>query len=228
MAKKIVCIDPGHGGGDPGAIGNGLQEKDINLDIAKRVAAKLLQYEDIEVKLTRDGDQNVSLHERVVMANRLNADFFLSIHVNAGGGTGFESFVYTGAGEHTRGLRTMIHAEIGKCLDAMDIFDRGPKLANFQVLRNTKMPAMLVECLFIDNPKDAALLRRDDILDGLAGAIVAGLVRAFSLVLKQPTWDPQAEVQKLINAGIINTSREHTTLVTWGEFATVLNRILNK
>lgn len=228
MAKKIVCIDPGHGGKDPGAIGNGLFEKDLTRSITERVAEKLRQYEDVKVILTRHGDMTVSLQERVDIANQLNADFFLSIHVNAGGGTGLESFVYTGAGEHTKGLRTMIHAEIGKYLDAKGIFDRGPKFANFQVLRDTRMPAMLVECLFIDNAKDAALLRRDDILDGLAGAIVAGLVRAFSLVLKQPTWDPQQEVQKLLDAGIINTPREHKTPITWGEFATVLNRILNK
>ncbi len=206
MAKLLFVLDVGHGGSDPGAIGNDLHEKHITMDITKKVAAKLQNYENVEVKLTRDSDQTVSLQERAAMANRLGADFFLSIHVNAGGGTGFESYIHTSAGDKTRTLRTMIHAEIRKYLDAKGITDRGCKTANFQVLRETNMPAMLVECLFIDNVKDAALLRQSEILDGLAGvAIVAGLVRAFSLVQKQPEDSLADAIKVLQGVGIIGS-----------------------
>ena len=84
---KLV-LDPGHGGKDPGSAGNGLLEKNVNLDLCGRVAARLRDYE-AEVVLTRSGDVDVSLDARSDMANTLAADFFCSLHSNAGGGTGF-------------------------------------------------------------------------------------------------------------------------------------------
>jgi N-acetylmuramoyl-L-alanine amidase len=206
MDNMLLVIDPGHGGKDPGSTGYGLIEKYLTLDSSKRVAAKLQQYEDIEVKLTRDDDRYLSLNERADIANRLNADFFISIHINAGGGTGFESFVHTGSGDKTKTIRTMIHAEIRKFLDAKGIFDRGGKFANFAVLRETNMPAILLENLFIDTAKDAALLKQGQFIDELAGAIVAGLVRAFSLVKKETERDGLVTaVDVLVKAGVINS-----------------------
>lgn len=70
-------------------MGNGLLEKDVNLIVAKKLAAKLRCYENIVVKLTRDSDKFIGLSDRAKFANDLKADFFLSIHVNAGGGTGY-------------------------------------------------------------------------------------------------------------------------------------------
>ena len=200
-----IALEPGHGGKDPGASGNSLIKKDLTLDLAGRVSLKLKNYEDVEIKVIRMDDRYLSLSERAAMANKEKADFFLSIHVNAGGGTGFESFVYTGAGDKTRTLHTMIHAEIRKYLDSKGITDRGCKSANFQVLRETSMPAMLVECLFVDNVRDAAILKQEETLDGFAGAIVAGLVRAFSLVPKQPENDLITAVKTLQYYGVIGS-----------------------
>src|SRR5690606_33324558 len=102
--KKMICItgrggamnlmlDPGHGGHDPGAVAHGLREKDLTLDIAQRIRHMLeAEYEGVEVRLTRESDTDVSLSQRARMANQWGADFFLSIHVNAGGGTGWESY----------------------------------------------------------------------------------------------------------------------------------------
>lgn len=97
MAK--IFIDPGHGGTDPGAVGNGLQERNVNLQIALRVRDILLnEYDNVT---SRTGDQTVSLGQRTNAANSWGADYFLSIHINAGGGTGFESFIYPGVGTPT-------------------------------------------------------------------------------------------------------------------------------
>ena len=81
-SKKLVVIDPGHGGKDPGAIGHGYQEKKIALEIATRIAARLREL-GVNVRMTRTGDTYPSLKDRTAMANRVNADVFISIHLNA-------------------------------------------------------------------------------------------------------------------------------------------------
>src|SRR5690625_2559502 len=90
-----IFIDPGHGGSDPGAVGNGLREKDLTLKISKKIANILKDYH-CSVKLSRTGDQTLSLKQRTDMANKWGADFLLSVHINAGGGTGYEDFIYNG------------------------------------------------------------------------------------------------------------------------------------
>jgi len=181
--KKLV-IDPGHGGKDPGAVSNGLKEKDLTLDISNRVASKLSFY-DVDVILTRTADRDLSLGERCSIANNHKADYFCSIHINAGGGTGFESFVYTNPSTRTNNIRNIIHDRVADYYKNAGFMDRGKKRANFAVLRETNMPAVLLENLFIDNQKDAAQLKDDSFIDGLAGAIAAGLVVAFGLKLKK-------------------------------------------
>ncbi|AQS59693.1 N-acetylmuramoyl-L-alanine amidase family protein [Desulforamulus ferrireducens] len=243
MARKILVLDPGHGGRDPGAIGHGLLEKDITLKLAQIIANGLANY-DVTVRLTREGDIFLSLDDRAAFANKLGADYFLSIHVNAGGGTGFESFIYNGPiSSNTSSLRSIIHQNIVKFLKGLGIADRGEKRANFAVLRETTMPACLLEILFIDSEKDAIYLKDTAFMKGIGDAIIAGVVQSLKLPAKTsptptptpkptqpptPIWNPQAEVQKLIDAGIIVNDHPADAPVTWGEFATVLNRILNK
>ena len=179
---KLV-IDPGHGGKDPGAIGNGLKEKDLNLDISKRVSTRLSLY-DVEVLLTRNIDTDLELDECAKIANDLEANYYCSIHTNAGGGTGFESYIYNDAASETERIRTVIHNKIAAYYKNAGFIDRGKKIANFYVLRETSMPAILLENLFIDNKKDAVKLKNTTFLEGLATAIVNGLVDALQIPLK--------------------------------------------
>lgn len=89
-----LFLDPGHGGSDPGAVGNGIQEKDITLKIATKIRDFLLnEYSDVSILMSRTGDTYPTLSDRTNAANSWGANYFLSIHINAGGGTGFESFV---------------------------------------------------------------------------------------------------------------------------------------
>ena len=179
-----IFIDPGHGGNDPGAAANGIREKDITLTLAKRIREILAaEYDEIAVKMSRTGDETVSLEARTDQANAWGANYFLSLHCNAGGGDGFESFIYTTTDAKTKKIRETIHSEIMKQIAGTD--DRGMKIANFHVLRESKMSAILTENLFVDNAADATKLKGSIFLEKLARGHVKGL--DYGLGLKRKT-----------------------------------------
>jgi len=186
-----VFLDPGHGGRDPGAVANGLQEKVLTLDIALKTKNYLLRdYAGVEVRLSREGDTDVTLQERVKMANAWGAHLYVSIHVNAGGGTGFESYVYTGARPETAAYRAAIHEEV---VAATGFRDRGRKVADFYVLRHTAMPAVLTENGFIDSD-DANRLRDAGFRELIARGHARGIARAIASALDLPQKLPFADV----------------------------------
>jgi len=188
-------IDFGHGGSDPGAVANGLKEKDLTVKIGKMIGDMLKEYEDVKVIYTRTDDRYLSLSERVAIANQAKADFFLSVHINAGGGTGFESFVYNGnVSQATIAYQNVIHAEIMKAIG--NVRDRGKKRANFAVLRETKMPAILTENLFIDHASDAAKLKSEQFLLQVAHGHVQGIAKAFGLKKKSTPVQPKTSAAK--------------------------------
>ncbi len=178
----IIVLDPGHGGTDPGAIGNGLQEKDLTLDIGLKVQKVLEDNFIVAVRLTRETDVYAGLSERADYANGLGAAYFVSLHHNAGGGTGFESFIYPGSAASETGRRQdVLHGEMMNFYSTYGLRDRGQKEANFSVLRETAMPAILLENLFIDSVNDTNLLKDPIFLTGLANAIAAGIAKALNL-----------------------------------------------
>ncbi|MDI2588028.1 N-acetylmuramoyl-L-alanine amidase [Psychrobacillus sp. NEAU-3TGS] len=177
-----VFIDAGHGGSDPGAVGNGLKEKDITLKIAKRVDELLKEYQNVQTKMSRTGDTYPSLTDRTNEANNWGANFLLSIHINAGGGNGYEDYVYPDS-TNSIAYQNIIHAEIIKKIGQMG--NRGKKQANYHMLRESNMPSILTECGFIDNSSDAALLKQDAFIEGLAQGHVNGLVKSFGLIKKE-------------------------------------------
>ncbi|WP_080843887.1 N-acetylmuramoyl-L-alanine amidase [Cytobacillus gottheilii] len=185
-------IDPGHGGTDPGAVGNGLQEKNLTLTISKKIRDLLLQYNNTQVRLSREGDQLLTLKQRTDMANAWGADFLLSVHINAGGGTGYEDFRYNTlpASSSTGMIQSTIHRSVMGEIRSYNVVDRGAKAANFHMLRESAMPAILTENLFIDRAADANLLKNNTFLDAVARGHVNGLVRAFGLTRKQSASAP--------------------------------------
>ncbi|MCM3761841.1 N-acetylmuramoyl-L-alanine amidase [Alkalihalobacillus oceani] len=178
MTKTKIMLDPGHGGRDPGAVANGLQEKEIVLTIARKIRHLLLKQYEVDVSLTRETDIFVTLEERARMANDWGADYFLSIHVNASGGTGFESYIHPSAPARTKEYQQVIHKSI---IERINERDRGMKIANFSVLRQTRMSALLTENLFIDNEIDSSKLKRKVTLEALAEGHVNGLQRLLKL-----------------------------------------------
>ncbi|WP_338469285.1 N-acetylmuramoyl-L-alanine amidase [Niallia sp. XMNu-256] len=189
-----IFIDPGHGGTDPGAVGNGLREKDLNLSIANRVREILSsEYENVSIRMSRTEDQSISLISRTNAANRWGADFYLSVHINSGGGTGFESFRYPSAGRPTSTYQQVIHENI---MTQINLKDRGMKQANFHVLRETNMPALLTENGFIDNANDAAQLENGSFIEHLARGHATGVAAALNLQKKQANMPPPSNPLK--------------------------------
>jgi N-acetylmuramoyl-L-alanine amidase len=170
-----VVIDPGHGGGDPGAVGiNGLQEKDIVNDIAPQVAA-ILREQGANVVMTRDRDIEVELEPRVQIAERANASVFVSIHANSinmsrpdvnGLGTYYSS-------ESGHRLADTVQATVA---NAMGMQNRGVHAARFYVIRQTSMPAILIETGFVTGAQDAPNLADPEWRERMAAAIAEGIL----------------------------------------------------
>lgn len=186
-----LYLDPGHGGTDSGPTGHGLTEKSVNLDIALRIRNLLTQnYENVEVLMSRTSDITKTLNQRTDEANSWGADFYLSIHCNAfnGSARGYEDYIHSSLSDssQTAQYRDTIHEEIIK-LNRLS--NRGKKKANFHVLRETTMSAMLTENGFIDNAQDAALIGDPNWRQDVAQGHVNGLVKAFNLTPKEDDGD---------------------------------------
>ncbi len=182
--RVVVMIDPGHGGKDPGAIGiGGLREKDVILPISQRVAA-ILEQQGIQAILTRTSDYFVDLAPRVAMAQREQADLFVSIHANAidrrPDVNGLETYYYSS------GLRLAqtIHNSI---LQSVDIRDRGVRRARFYVLRKNSIPAVLVEVGFVTGVQDAPKLATAAYENQMAEAIANGILQYIRQVSSKST-----------------------------------------
>ncbi|MEC0310198.1 N-acetylmuramoyl-L-alanine amidase [Paenibacillus lautus] len=198
---KKVWIDAGHGGKDPGASGNGLREKDIVLTLSLEIKKQLERdYEGVQVLLSRAKDVFLELKERTDVANKAGADLLVSIHGNAGGGAGgFESFRHTNASAASRSLQNMLHTEIMAALKPFDVIDRGQKAANLHMVRESKMPAVLTENLFIDVAADAAKLKRQNVIDALITGHVVGIAKYLGLKKKEGTSAVRDKVNVIVN-----------------------------
>ncbi len=175
----VVAIDPGHGGKDPGAIGaTGLVEKDVVLDVGLRLR-DVLRRQSVRTVMTREADVFVDLADRVPIALRAGATVFVSIHANAstrGLIRGVETYYLK---PNSLQLATWIQEEMGRSLG---IPDRGIRTANFKVLRDSPIPAVLVEVGYLTNLEDEALLRTPAFRQKVAEAIARGVVRFISQV----------------------------------------------
>ncbi|GEN54918.1 N-acetylmuramoyl-L-alanine amidase [Halobacillus faecis] len=200
---KTVVIDAGHGGSDPGATYRGFQEKTFNLSIAMNVQRILSMNYQVRVLMTRTTDATVSLAARTSLANRENADFFLSIHNNAAGGSGFETYIYNGPlSPNTRTYQNIIHDSTYRAIRGYNVRDRGKKRANFYVTRETDMSSLLIEVLFVDNPGDLALLRNSAFINDVSRGIAEGVADALNLSeMPSPPPTPNPDVLYRVIAG---------------------------
>ena len=219
----VVVLDPGHGGGDPGAVANGLYEKNLTLKIAQYCKAELEQYSGIEVYMTRDRDSDVGgstatqeLQNRVNVGKKYGADLLISIHINAGGGTGAEVYYpnnnyNSSIGSQGGSAATKIQAE----LTALGLYNRGTKIRNavndkypngsaadyYGIIRMSKLagfPGLIVEHAFIDNKNDAAFLKSEANLKKLGVADATGIAKYFGL--SKGAWEQDSKGWKYKNA----------------------------
>ena len=179
MSEKIICIDAGHGGDDPGAVNGKRYEKTAALAIAKKVAARLIA-DGYKVVFTRGLDKNLSLAERCRISNDREADAFISIHLNAATNkkaSGIETWRYEKVGSTTKKLANEVQAEL---IGATGAVDRGVKTTTaFYVLKHTKAPAILVEAGFISNSADCQKLFNASYQTKVAKAIAKGVKSAI-------------------------------------------------
>ncbi|MFR6290709.1 MAG: N-acetylmuramoyl-L-alanine amidase [Peptococcaceae bacterium] len=204
VSKKKVCIDAGHGGTDPGAVGqNGTKEKDVALQIALLVR-DALQRCGIEVMHTRDTDKYMSLSERAAIANKAGADAFVSVHCNSAtnaAAQGTETYAFS---KQSKGypLAKMVHQEL---IAVTGTVDRGLKTKNYAVLRETGMAAALVELGFISNEQEEKLLINKSWQKKVAEAIAKGIVQYLGMV-----WMPAVEEKPAYNLKVIAADGSET------------------
>ncbi|MDF2532090.1 MAG: cell wall hydrolase/autolysin [Clostridia bacterium] len=232
MAK--VMIDIGHGGSDPGSSGNGLIEKDVNLKVGVMLYNYLSKY-DVEVRTTRNTDVTLSNDVRVELVNKFDPDLSVSVHHNAASTV------------EARGAE-VIHAHYdeyddklaNRILDNMEAIGM-PKRRAFTKLNtrgddwyymirriwDTTTDAIIVEGGFVTNSIDAELLKSEDFLMEEAAAIGKAIVEYLGLqLITESWWD--AAMQRMVTAGLIENEHNGHQAVTWGEFATVISRLLDK
>lgn len=176
---RTVIIDPGHGGVEPGAIFQDRKEKDDNLRLAL-LLGDILEGEGVRVLYTRTADIDQTPREKAAIANRSDADFFISLHRNAmpvpGSGSGALTLVYENQGEAGLLARNIQEALVNTGFADLGVQER-PGLA---VLNRTQMPAVLIESGFIDNVKDNQFY--DQNLNNIAQAIADGILSTFQEV----------------------------------------------
>src|SRR5699024_4069134 len=146
-----IFLDPGHGGGDPGAQYNGLNEKDVVLDIASETKKVLdNEYEGVETKMSRTTDKSVELTDRAQLANEWGADFFTSFHLNSFDGTasGFESYIYNGnVSDETKLRQDHVHKYL---VDILEIDESGKKVEIISIYINKVMITLLIIIYFFN------------------------------------------------------------------------------
>ncbi|MFC4101208.1 N-acetylmuramoyl-L-alanine amidase [Paenibacillus xanthanilyticus] len=176
--KRVVVLDAGHGGSDPGTIGyTKTQEKAFTLALALKIERLFQNDPDIQIVMTRTDDSYPTLSERSQLANRLGADLFLSIHANSVKNkpdvSGTESFYYH---DNSKAFAEMMHQYL---LGATGFKDRKVKKQSFQVLRETTMPAALLEVGFLSNQVEEQIIFTEEFQDRVAQSVADG-IRAYA------------------------------------------------
>ncbi|MEI5907659.1 N-acetylmuramoyl-L-alanine amidase [Bacillus spongiae] len=183
-----IMLDAGHGLSTPGKRSpDGMREYEFNSKVVQYARDGLKAYEDVTVFFSHSDSRDVPLSERTNLANAKNVDVFLSVHANAFGDggwnsvSGVETYVYPSRPAEALSLATKVQRNV---VNVAKLRDRGVKTANFHVLRETKMTAVLVECGFMTNRNDARLLKSDSYRKQVADALVQALASQYKLKKK--------------------------------------------
>lgn len=173
LRGKVIVLDAGHGGTDPGAQRGITNEKDITLSVVKYLS-EFLKAQGIKVHLTRIDDTFISLQDRVDITNRTNPDAFVSVHVNAMESSneisGLETYFQT---EQSKELASDIHKNL---LDTLNVPDRNIRKAKFYVINRTEVPSVLAEIGFISNQDEREKLTNSDYQKQVAEGLAKGII----------------------------------------------------
>ncbi|HEM2542948.1 TPA: GBS Bsp-like repeat-containing protein [Streptococcus suis] len=215
-----IYIDPGHGGSDSGASYDGIYEKNLAMSVANKLKANLIQM-GYQVLMTRTADYDVDFKtERSRMANQSNADLFISIHFNATGlgkssATGIETYWYQYDPEYQPKINQEMHNNPTRLAESEILanqvqtsliretgaVNRGVRRETFAVLRETAIPAILVELGFMDNPSELQKIKQEAYHTKLAKALATGIDNWYSVVGSKPsateTTNPKNTVERV-------------------------------
>jgi N-acetylmuramoyl-L-alanine amidase len=196
----LIVIDAGHGPNTPGkrTPDGSMKEYEFNSAVANYLRDELAKYENVRTHFTHSDREDVPLKRRTDEANRLGADLFVSIHANAVGADwssaeGIETYVYKTRPREAVALAEKVQAQL---IASTGRKNRGVKTADFHVLRETKMTAILVECGFMTHREEAALLKSDEYRRKVAAAIARAIAEQYGLKRKPESATPK-EVTKL-------------------------------
>lgn len=174
-----IVLDPGHGGDDPGAVVGEVYEKDINLSIARLVYDILSVQEGVTVSMTREDDSYPSLTERAEFANNEGADLYVSIHANTLGDPTCSGLITFYHPDKRSSKQTANLIQESAC-DATKAVNRGVRSEDYVVLRETNMPAVLVETGFMTCPEELSLLIDAEYQKKMAKGISDGILAVIS------------------------------------------------
>lgn len=193
MAKVFIGV--GHGGKDPGAVANGFKEKDLNLDVADAIF-DVLDRHGVYAMMSRVGDDSDTLDDRVKECNQYAPDLALDIHHNAGGGDGAEVY-YHYKGGTSKTLADNILSEI--VLIGQN--SRGAKIKTgsdgrdyYGFIRETKAPAVIVECAFLDNATDVQIVDTIEERKTMGIAIAKGILKTLGIAFSEAESSPEKEL----------------------------------
>lgn len=173
--QKVIVIDAGHGGTDSGSVKNGIKEKDINLKIAIKLQ-KTLEKKGYKVVMTRSDDIAISLRQRAKLANQTKGDLFISIHQNS-----FKDSSVHGIEVFYHPQKETPDEELANCLQEALVQETGAKnrytrsATNLVVIRESKMPACLIESAYISNEHERQLITTDDYQNKVVQGIIKGV-----------------------------------------------------
>jgi N-acetylmuramoyl-L-alanine amidase len=187
VARKVVVLDAGHGAWDPGKVSGNLEEKDINLAIVKKLQAYLEQG-GATVIITRLDDSSLGdskaldMRARSLIANASSADIFISIHQNSFTSSGVHGaqVFYFNQSDNSQRLGDCIQTQLKEFADPTNKFLPKPN-ANYYVLKQTAMPAVIVECGFLSNKSDRAKLSTDEYQEKVAWGVYLGIIDYFNV-----------------------------------------------
>lgn len=181
MAKKVF-LGVGHGGSDPGAVGNGLKEKDLALTIATACFEELARH-GVTVLMSRTKDESETVNAKVKECNAFKPDLAMDIHINAGGGDGAEAYYHYKGGVG----KTLAENILAECV-AIGQNSRGAKTKKnkygkdyYAFIRDTKAAAILLECAFIDNKNDIAIIDTVAEQKAMGVAIAKGVLKTLGI-----------------------------------------------
>ncbi|MDD3340651.1 MAG: N-acetylmuramoyl-L-alanine amidase [Bacilli bacterium] len=190
LLGKIIYVDPGHGGADPGALYKKIKEKDINLEISQKLEKKLTTL-GATVYMTRYGDYDLSvkntnsrkrsdLSRRVSIINRSKCDIYLSIHLNADRSQTWQGIqvFYDDVNAENKKIAETMESVFKKKLNAKREYK---ELTNIYLHRKVERPGILIEVGFLSNPNDRYLLRQSTYQQKVVGVIAEGLMQYWHI-----------------------------------------------